>query len=135
MTGSGSKLDWAKWILGASLVATVIHYTDNYINIADYPQPEFIDHKVVVIAWLAFTLFGILGYLLLTRGQTFVAGLAFLVYSYTALSSLGHYKFGSMAVFTPKMHLFIWMDALTGAAVLGLAIWCLSDLRKPISVV
>ena len=116
---------WVRWVLGASVVSTIVHYTDNYINIEHYPQPEWIDRSVVVVAWLGFTAFGVLGYWLLQRGVFLGAGFSFLIYSYTALSSLGHYWFGEFADFDTRMHAFIWMDGLTGAAVLGLSLWCL----------
>lgn len=121
---------WAPWILGASLVSTVLHYTDNYINIEHYPQPEWIDRTVVWAAWLGFTAFGVAGYVLLRRGAFAVAGACFLVYSYTALSSLGHYWFGDFAEFDTRMHALIWMDGLTGSGVLVLAIWCLVASRS-----
>jgi hypothetical protein len=118
-------LRWAPWILGASVVSTIVHYTDNYIDIEHYPQPEWIDRTVVVVAWFAFTAFGALGYVLLRRGALLAAGLSFLVYSYTALSSLGHYRYGEFSDFTARMHLMIWLDGLAGLAVLGLATACL----------
>ncbi|HEX2241228.1 MAG TPA: hypothetical protein VHJ82_08835, partial [Actinomycetota bacterium] len=48
-----------------------------------------------------------------------------LVYSYTGLSSLGHYAYGPAAHFTTKMHLFIWTDALVGLVVALAAVWIL----------
>lgn len=133
MTAAGTDpkgfLWWARLVLGTSVASTIVHYTDNYINIAHYPQPEWIDRTVVVIAWLGFTAFGVLGYRLLVRGAFLAAGLSLLVYSYTALSSLGHYWFGEFADFDTRMHAFIWMDGLAGAGVLALALWCLFNSR------
>ena len=104
-------------VLLAAIVSSVIHYTDNYVNLEDYPQPHWINHAVIPSAWALFTAFGIAGYLLYRRGRLVPAGLCLLVYSYTGLSSLGHYRFGPLSDFTPKMHIGILLDGVTGAAV------------------
>ena len=69
-------------VLLAAIVSSVIHYTDNYVNLEDYPQPHWINHAVVPIAWLAFTAFGILGYVLFRRGRPAASGACLVVYQF-----------------------------------------------------
>ena len=121
---------WVKVVLGASLLSTALHYTDNYIAIDEYPQPDWIGHQVVYLAWITFTIFGVLGYLAFRQNEVTVAGAFFIAYSYTGLSSLGHYNFGGFSEFTMQMHLTIWMDGITGSAVFLLGVWCLKQARS-----
>ena len=117
-------------VLGAAIASTLVHYTDNFVNIDDYPQPHWINHAVIPSAWVILTAVGLAGYALFRRGSYTAAGLCFLVYSYTGLSSLAHYSFGPMSEFTTKMHAGIWLDGATGAAVLVVALWLLIGGRR-----
>lgn len=110
-------------VLLASVLSTIVHYTDNYLNLEDYPQPHWINHAVIPIAWLILTAFGVAGWLLYRNGRALPAGLCLVVYSYTGLSSLGHYRFGPLSDFSTKMHAGIWLDGITGTAVLAIAVW------------
>ena len=117
-------------MLGASFVSTAIHYTDNYLDIHDYPQPEWITRPTVYVAWLLFTAAGAIGYWLYTSGRVVPSYLFLLIYSYTGTSSLGHYLYGGFSDFSAKMHFFIWLDALAGFAVMAFVVWsAMTDLR------
>ncbi|MGI8775380.1 MAG: hypothetical protein ACR2KQ_10325 [Actinomycetota bacterium] len=94
-----------------------VHYFDNYLNVAEYPQPEWITGGTVLLSWVFFTLLGIAGYLLYRAGQTLAAGLYLLAYSLAGLTSPGHYLHGALEEFSLKMHLGIWADAVVGTAV------------------
>ncbi len=109
-------------VLVASVAITALHYSHNYIEIDRYPQPDWVHRETIYIAWFLLTLAGIAGYLLYRDGRNFAAGLYLLMYSYTGISSLGHYPYGSPGDFTTVMHLFIWTDALAGAAVAATAV-------------
>jgi hypothetical protein len=104
-------------VLGASVISTVLHYLDNYLYIADYPQPGWIHRETVWVVWILFTLLGAAAYLLYRNGSYSMAGVYLLVYAYTGLSSLGHYMYGSIDDFTLRMHASILLDGVTGAAV------------------
>lgn len=104
-------------VIGASLLSTAIHYTDNYIYVHEYPQPDWISHEVIYTVWALLTLLGLAGYLFYRDGRATAAGLYLLVYSYAGLSSLGHYFYGSLGDFSVKMHVLIWADGVTGLAV------------------
>ena len=111
------------------MAATAIHYTDNYLFIEDYPQPDWIAQETIYVTWALFTLIGIAGYLFFRDEKPVAAAAYLLVYSYTGLSSLGHYAFGSMEQFSSKMHLLIVLDGIAGLSVAACAAWILLTRR------
>jgi hypothetical protein len=119
-------------VVVASIIVTALHYTDNYLSIEEYPQPNWVHRETIYIAWSLLSLVGIAGYMLFREGRSLAAGLYLLVYSYTGTSSLGHYLYGDAADFTTKMRLFIWTDALLGSLVAGYALWILLARRSEV---
>ena len=117
----------------ASIVLTLFHFTDNFLNIDTYPaagwQPEWFD-VVVVVAWFAFSAAGIAGYLLYKRGERSKAHPLLLFYAYAGLSSLGHFIYGSPDEFTTRAIVSIFTDALAGSAVLVVALRSMFALRN-----
>ncbi|ACK71165.1 hypothetical protein PCC7424_2753 [Gloeothece citriformis PCC 7424] len=112
-----------KMLLIASIVSTAIHFTDNYIYIDQYPQPESITPSSIYTAWIAWTVIGVVGYGLYKGQKFWLAYLCLIIYSFCGLDSLAHYLYGSWSDFSLKMHLFIVTDGLTGAAILGFTLW------------
>jgi hypothetical protein len=115
-------------LLGAAIVSTAIHYTDNYVAIGDFPQPGWVAEWNIVVSWVVLTAIGLLGYRLYTKGRFFPSHALLAIYSYTGLSSLGHYFYG-----TPEpllRNLSIAADGLTGAAILAFVVWSASR-RSP----
>jgi hypothetical protein len=111
-------------LLVAAIVSTAVHYTDNFVNVDDFPQPGWVDKPVVAVSWLLLTAIGLLGYRLYANGRFFAAHALLAVYSYTGLSSLGHYLYG-----TPDpllRNLSILADGLTGGAILAFVVWSAS---------
>lgn len=117
-------------VLLASLLTTAIHYTDNYVSIEDYPQPDWVNREIVVIAWVLFTVIGLAAYQFYREGRLGWAGAYLIVYGYTGLSSLGHYFHGSLDDFTARMHVMIAADGIVGAAVTWVGVWCLVSARR-----
>ena len=117
-------------VIAASIVSTAIHFTDNYIYVDEYPQPDYINREFVLFAWVFFTLVGVAGYLFYRDGKLAPATAYVLIYSYTGLSSLGHYFFGSFDEFTTKMHVLIWMDGITGTSVAICGVWIWAARRR-----
>ena len=118
-----------RWVVVVSVAITALHYTDNYVSIANYPQPAWIQRETIILAWVLFTFVGVAGYMLYKAGRSMAAGAYLLVYSATGISSLGHY-FSSGHSITTKMHLFIWTDAVVGFLVAGCALWILLSLPR-----
>lgn len=117
-------------VLAASVVLTTIHYTDNYLYFDEYPQPGSLQRWQVWAAWLLLTAVGVAGYALYRRGYAGPAYVCLVVYSYTGLSSLGHYLYGSLGEFSAKQHAFIAVDGLTGASVIAFVVWSALTRRR-----
>jgi hypothetical protein len=114
----------------ASVVLTAFHFTDNLVSIDTYPQPDWVTEAVVVVAWLVLTSFGVAGYLLYRRGQFGLADPFLLAYSYTGLSSLGHFFSGSPDEFTTRGLVSVLIDGAAGTAVLAVAVWAILAHRR-----
>jgi hypothetical protein len=115
--------------LMASIVSTAFHYTDNYVFVANYPQPDWITLPSIYISWIVLTGLGILGYWLYQKERFWTAYICLAIYSLTGLSSVGHYFYGSMSQFSLKMHFLIWTDWLTGFLILGFTLWSAITLK------
>ncbi len=117
----------------ASVLLTAIHFTDNYFSIDTYPaagwQPSWFEW-VVLFSWPLLTAFGVAGYLLYRRGELARAHACLLVYSYTGLSSLGHFLYGSPDEFTTRGLVSVVIDITVGSVVLAFAIWSIVARRR-----
>ena len=118
-------------LLLASIVSTAIHYTDNAVNIADYPQPGWLTEAQIYISWVVLTGVGILGYRLYRAERYGPAHLLLLVYSYTGVSSLGHYLYSGVDELSARQHFHIATDGITGLAILAFVIWSALSMRTP----
>jgi hypothetical protein len=110
-------------LLVAGVVSTAIHYTDNAVYVEDYPQPDWISEGLIYVSWVAFTAIGILGYRLYRAERYLPAHLLLLVYTYTGISSLGHYLYSGVEQLSARQHLHIATDAITGTAILAFVLW------------
>lgn len=100
--------------------ASLFHHLHNAEFLSDYPNmPTWLTPAGVYVAWLATTAVGLAGYVLLRRGYRML-GLALLgVYGALGLFGLGHYTVAPLSAHTPTMHLTIWLEAATGAVLMG----------------
>jgi hypothetical protein len=130
MNVKANRQFFLKLILLISIVSTAIHFADNYWFIDRYPQPSWITAPSIYQSWIILTAIGIVGYWLYKFKKFWLAYLCLIIYSLTGLASPGHYLYGSLSQFSPKMHLFIWTDGLAGLAVLGFVFWSLLRLRE-----
>lgn len=112
-----------KGLLTFSVIATLIHFTDNYLYFEHYPQPAWISQFGIIRTWFLWTATGVLGYWFYKNQRFMLAQLCLLIYAFCGLSSLGHYLYGSMAEFSLKMHVLILADGLAGAGILGFVLW------------
>jgi hypothetical protein len=110
-------------VILASIVLTAFHFTDNYVSIETYPQPDWVTEAVVVVAWPLLTAFGVAAYLLYRRGRFAAAHACLLLYSYTGISSLGHFLSGSPDEFTTRGLISVLADGFAGSAVLAVTVW------------
>ena len=126
----GIKRQWLKSILIACIISTAIHFTDNYLYIEQYPQPDSITPSSIYLSWIIWTAIAFIGYWLYRKERFWSAYLCLTIYSFCGLDSLGHYLYGTMSDFSLKMHFFIVTDGLAGLAVLGFTFWSSLILRE-----
>lgn len=117
-------------VVATSVVVTLFHFTDNYVSIETYPQPDIVTGPVVLASWPLFTLFGVAGYLLYKRERFAQAHASLLVYSYTGLGSLGHLLSGSPDEFTTRGLVSVLFDVTVGSAVLAVTVWSIVARRR-----
>lgn len=110
-------------VVAASVLLTAFHFTDNYVSIETYPQPDWVSGAVVLVSWPLLTALGVAGYLLYRRGRLAAAQVLLVLYSYTGISSLGHFLSGSPDEFTTRGLISVLIDGGAGFAVLAVAIW------------
>lgn len=110
-------------LLAINVVATIVHYTDNFFFFDQYPAPPSMHPHQVYIAWLLLTPFAVAGYVQYVRQAFWSAYLCLCLYSVTSLGGIAHYFFGSVSVFSLKMHALIWFEQLAGYALLGFIVW------------
>jgi hypothetical protein len=110
-------------VLGASLVSTAVHYTDNYIAFDSYPGSDSISRIEVPISWVVLTAIGIAGYVLYRRGRYRPAHVLLGAYALTGLTTPLHYTEGSPADLTVWRNISIMGDGVIGAAVLAVVLW------------
>ena len=115
-----------------AVASSIVHYTDNYLAFERFPQSDSgpqITKDSVWIAWIAFTAFGVAGWLLYRRGRIALASALLAVYSLSGLIGIGHYTASGMSELAWWRHVHIWVDILCGVAVLAFAIWSVRRAR------
>ncbi|NHC37279.1 hypothetical protein [Scytonema millei] len=105
-------------LLIVNVISTILHYSDNFVSYDKYPQPNWITPDSIYLAWIVLTTFGVVGYVLYVKDMFWAAYVCLGIYSITGLSSPGHYLYSVQHVFSGKMHLLIWTDAIAGISLL-----------------
>lgn len=118
------------WLLGVAFVVSVVHYVDNVVNYADYPQPDpggppAPTAVVIAVSWFVFTAAGLSGLWLWFRRSIVGAALAFASYSISGLVGIGHYTVPGATGMPWWRQTHVIVDILCGIAVLGFALWAL----------
>jgi len=122
-------------LLGAAFLVSVVHYTDNYFNYDDYPQPGPDDlpapsATVIGVAWFVFTASGILGLWLWFRGRITGAAVALTGYSVSGLIGFGHYTVPGATDMVWWRQTHVIVDIVCGIAILGFALWAALKLPR-----
>jgi NO-binding membrane sensor protein with MHYT domain len=126
-------------LLGLAFAVSVVHYTDNYVNYDDYPQPGPDDlpapsATVIGAAWFVFTAFGVLALRLWFRGRNTGAAIALTGYSVSGLIGLGHYAVPGATGMVWWRQTHVVADILCGVAILGFALWVVARLPRTTEV-
>jgi hypothetical protein len=125
------------WLFGTAFVVSVVHYTDNYVNYGDYPQPGpdallAPSAAQIGVAWFVFTALGILGLWLWFRGRITSACVALTGYSVSGLIGFGHYTVDGATDMVWWRQTHVVVDILCGLAILGFAIWAVLRAPRPV---
>ena len=120
-----------RWLVGALLVSTAIHYTDNWLSVEDYaPETGLIADNpwVVPVAWALFAAVGIAGYRAYARGPSTKAHLLLAVFSVSGISTIGH-LFYEGNDFAAWQWASVLGDFVLGLALLAVTLWSASRVR------
>lgn len=117
------------WLLGIAAVVSVVHYVDNYVNYADYPEPG--PHSSLPTpsaaeiggSWFVFTAFGVLGLVLWFRRRITLSAIALVVYSLSGLVGFANYAVPGAFHMVWWRQAHVIADICCGAAVLAFALW------------
>jgi hypothetical protein len=124
-------------LLAVAIAVSVVHYLDNTVNYADYPQPDgglAPSRALVGTSWFLFTAFGIAGYVLLTRARVTAAAICLAVYSGSGLVGFGHYAVSGATDMVWWRQAHVIADILCGLAMIGFAFWLARQDRSTLSV-
>src|SRR5215213_7118155 len=108
-----------------AVVVSVVHYTDNYVNIDDYPRASTLpnpDALTILIAWFVFTGAGLAGYLLFRRGPSTWSLILLAVYSGSGLIGIGHFLVPGALDMPWWRQLHVGLDIAAGVAVLAFVV-------------
>ena len=110
-------------LLAFSIVSTALHYTHNFVAASDYPGAGgSVAAQVAIVAlWPLLTAIGLLGYRLYREGRLYPAHVCLAIYSFTGISTLGHFLAGSPDI-PPFFYATIFTDGLAGFAILGFVV-------------
>ena len=135
MTAQRRELGIVRVLLGVAVAVSVVHYLDNTLNYAAYPQPSSgpaPSRLTVGLSWLAFTAVAVAAYLLLRRGRTLAAAFGLAVYSGSGLVGIGHYTAPGATGMPWWRQAHIVADITCGFALLACALWLTRRVRAPI---
>jgi hypothetical protein len=121
-------------VVGATIVLTAFHFTDNIVNVDTYPRQDWISATAIqvggLVFWPLFASFGVAGYLLYRRGRFPLAHAFLVAFSYLGLVSLGHFTAGSPDELTTRGLISVLIDCVAGFTVLGVALWSILARRR-----
>lgn len=99
--------------------ASLVHFVHNAEFIADYPNlPTSWTRIGVYRAWIALTVVGLTGWLLLSRGHQLTGLLVLATYAVFGLGSVGHYVLAPLSEHSLAMNATILLEVTAAALVL-----------------
>lgn len=111
------------WLLAANIVATILHYADNIYYFQLYPEPPWLNAKMVDAFWFVMTPLAVLGYWLIRRGSIHRGCLVLYAYAAASLLVLGHYRFAPFFSISARIHFFILLEAVLAVALVLYVAW------------
>ena len=117
----------------ATIVLTLLHFTDNAVYLETYPAPDWQPDWfvwVVALSWPIFTAVGVMAYRYYRDGRWSRAHGFLVAYSYTGLVSVGHFISGPPSEFTTRGLVSVFVDIAMGSLVLATAAWSIVARRR-----
>ncbi|MCH9826425.1 MAG: hypothetical protein K0U79_01635 [Gammaproteobacteria bacterium] len=108
-----------KWLLLATVAASILHYADNLLYFEQYPEPPWINRSMVDAFWFMMTPLAWIGYGLIRSGCHHSGTLALLAYAAGNLLSLGHYRYAPMCSIDPRINTLILLEAVLACALVS----------------
>jgi hypothetical protein len=125
-------------IFSIAVVVSVVHYTDNWVNYHDYPQPDTLRTAPPALVpgfWVAFTAAGLAGCLLFRRGASTLALVLLAVYSGSGLVGIGHYTVPGATSMPWWRQAHVCFDIASGIAMFSFVMWAARARRhRPVSM-
>ena len=125
-------------ILAVAVVVSIVHYTDNYLNYSDYPEPRRAPNpsqSLVLWAWFAFTAAGLAGYLLFRGAPSTLALVLLAAYSGSGLVGIGHYLVPEATSMPWWRQAHVGLDIASGVAMFSFVMWAARARRQgPVSL-
>ncbi|MFZ0142372.1 MAG: hypothetical protein WAL70_14930 [Aeromicrobium sp.] len=123
-------------LMSVAFAVSVVHYLDNTVNYADFPQAEpgsalpNPSQTLVAAGWFIFTAFGVLGLWLFVRGRITAAAIAIAVYSGSGLVGFGHYAVPGATDMVWWRQTHVIADIICGLLLFAFALWSIVALRE-----
>ncbi len=121
-------------VVGATIVLTAFHFTDNVVNVDTYPRQDWISATAIQVAglifWPVFAAIGLAAYRLYRRGRFPLANWLLVAFSYIGLVSLGHFTAASPDELTTRGLISVTVDVAAGFTVLAVALWSMLARRR-----
>ena len=123
-------------VMSVAFVVSVVHYIDNTVNYADYPQVEpgsalpNPSQAVIGSARFVFTAFGALGLWWFVWGRITAAAVAIAVYSGSGLVGFAHYAVPGATDMVWWRQVHVIADIICGLLLFAFALWSVVALRE-----
>jgi hypothetical protein len=123
--------------VGATILCTAFHFTDNIVNVDTYPRQDFLSATFIQIAglifWPVMASIGIAGYVFYRRGRIPLAHAYLIAFSFIGLVSLGHFTAASPDELTTRGLISVIVDAVAGLTVLAVTGWSILARRRAVA--
>jgi hypothetical protein len=129
------RLRILRWLIGFTVLSTVLHYTHNFVAIEDYPTTSFPTNTVtqigVLTVWPLLTAIGLWGYRRYAARDYRRAHPALITYSFIGWLTLGHFTAGNPDI-PPFWYATIFTDAIAAAALTSFVMWSSRAVSAPV---
>jgi hypothetical protein len=112
-----------KLLIVVGIVASLVHFADNALEIGRYPEPAWIAPGIVLLAWIRDAAVATAALLRIKGDLVFMMLAA--IFGVLLLTGLAHYSYGSPIYMTVLSNFTIVFEAMAGIALLAVLSWSL----------